>query len=540
MYSVLIVDDDRRICEGLSRHIDWMNKGFCQPVTALNGHEALQIFKKQKIDLLITDIRMPLMSGLELAERVSRQYGNTSIVILSGYNDFEYAKTAMKFGIKHYLTKPTDLGQFSALLEEIKNELDVKHNKNEKIKELEKKYSTAIDILIEQFFIDLSLGAIKKVSVLDSFFQEYDLNFHYPYYNIISIKIYDIENQTGKLRKYEANQYMASIKNIISITLNAHDLVYYTFSLKSDVINIVINSEGIDVVNLAAENILNNIRSISGATVAIAISECVTDIEHLSICYNQTEEMYSLILLKNLSGIIQYSPVKKEIPSKVDYIKEKEKLLLSCLMNAEADKALNMVDSIFQPLYKSTATLDNVREHFVRVFFAVESYLKEHNVNLYDITEEEISVLKKAQEFSNVEEFVNWVKALVLKITDYINNSKVPCSNRLAELIKKYIEENYMHNISLYTASEKIYLSPTYISKIFKKVTGSNFVEYLTTVRMEQAKKLLLDYNYKIYEIGGLVGYKSIKHFSQVFKKYTGMTPTEFRKGINPARGDNQ
>ena len=540
MYSVLVVDDDKRICEGLSKHVNWESNGFLQPVMAFNGQEALQIFKKQRIDLLITDIRMPLMSGLELAERVSRQYINTSIVILSGYNDFEYAKTAMKFGIKHYLTKPTDLSQFSALLSEIKRELDTKHNKNEKIKALEKKYSTAVDILIEQFFIDLSLGAIKKGSVLDSFFQEYDLNFQHPYYNIISIKIFDLENQTGHIHKYETNQYIASLKNIISITLNAYNLVYYTFSLASDVVNIVINSNGIADVSLAGENILKNIKTISGANAAVAISECVTDIEHLTVCYQQIEEMLSLITLRNTGGIIHYSQIERKIPSKVDYIKEKEKLLLACLINAEADKALNMVDSIFRPLSENTASLDNVREHFVKMFFAIDSYLKEHNVNLSNITEEEISALKKAQEFCTVEDFVSWVKILILKITNYISNMKIPCGNKLAELIKEYIEENYMFNISLYSASEKIYLSPTYISKIFKKVTGSNFVEYLTTIRMEQAKKLLLDYNNKIYEIGGLVGYRSIKHFSQVFKKYTGMTPTEYREGLNPAKGGSE
>lgn len=273
MYSVLVVDDDKRICEGLSKHIGWENNGFSKPLMAFNGQEALQILKREKIDLLVTDIRMPLMSGLELAERVSRQYVNTSIVILSGYNDFEYAKTAMRFGIKHYLTKPTDLNQFSSLLHEIKNEIDSKYNKNEKIKALEKKYSTAVDILIEQFLIDLSLGAIKRGSELNSFFQEYNLSFQYTYYNIISLKILDLEKQTSRIHKYETNQYISSLKNIIHITLNAHNIVHYTFSLTSDVINIVLNSDGIDVVCLVSDNILNNIKSISGADLAVAISE---------------------------------------------------------------------------------------------------------------------------------------------------------------------------------------------------------------------------------------------------------------------------
>ena len=537
MYSVLVVDDDKRICEGLSKYIDWENNGFSKPLMAFNGQEALQILKREKIDLLVTDIRMPLMSGLELAERVSRQYVNTSIVILSGYNDFEYAKTAMRFGIKHYLTKPTDLNQFSSLLHEIKNEIDSKYNKNEKIKALEKKYNTAVDILIEQFLIDLSLGAIKKGSELNSFFQEYDLNFQYTYYNIISLKILDLEKQTSRIHKYETNQYISSLKNIIHITLNAHNIVYYTFSLSSDVINIVLNSDGIDTVALVSENILNNIKTISGSDVVVAISECVTDIEHLLICFNQIEELYSSIRLKNLNGIVHYSSIEKQISKKVDYIKEKEKLLLSCLTNAEEDKALNMVDSIFQPLSESNVTLINIKEHFIKLFFSIESYLKEYNINLYDITNEEISALKKAQEFSSVKDFANWVKGFIIKIIAYIGEMKVPCNNKMAELIKEYIEENYMHSISLYTASEKIYLSPTYISKIFKKVTGSNFVEYLTAVRMEEAKKLLLDYNNKIYEIGNMVGYKSIKHFSQVFKRYIGVTPTEYKEGLNLARG---
>lgn len=537
MYSVLTVDDDKRICNGLSKHIEWEKIGFYKPLFAINGQEALQIFKKQKIDLLVTDIRMPLISGLELAERVSRQYSNTSIVILSGYNDFEYAKTAMKFGVKHYITKPTNLKQFSTLLNEIKIELDTKRNKDKKMESLDKKYNIAVDILIEQFLIDLSLGAIKKGSILNSFFKEYNLNFQYSYYSIASLKILDLEKQTGQIHKYESNQYISSIKNIISITLNAHNLVYYTFSLSSDVINVVINSEGIDIVGLACENILLNIETISGGNTIIAISDCVTDIEHLPICYNQIEEIYSVIQLKALNGILHYNSIKNQIQEKIDYTKEKEKMLLSYLTNSETEKAFNIIDSIFEPLSESNATLDNVREHFIRLFFAVESSLREYNINLCDIMDEEISALKKSKEFCNVEDFGNWFKTLSLKIINYINEMKVPCSNKLVEMVKVYIDENYMHNISLYSSSEKVYLSPTYISKIFKKVTGTNFIEYLTMVRMNQAKKLLLDYNNKIYEIGNKVGYKSIKHFSQVFKRYTSMTPTEYRESINLSKG---
>lgn len=535
-YSVLIVDDDRRIREGLIRHIDWEVLGFDIPMQVQSALEALEIFKYKKIDVLITDIRMPAMSGLELSEKVSASYVHTVIVILSGYSDFQYAKTAMKYGIRHYITKPTDLDQFSKVLTGIKNDLEAKKQHIEQIKDMEKRYNTAVEMLLEQFFVDISHGAIKSEITVQNFMSKHNIHFPFSYFNVITVDISDFENTALKKQIYDSNQFSISIKNMLKIILNDYNVTYYTYSTTDSSINIILNFDDNAGIAGLSESLYEYCRNIGGVETLVAVSSSVTNLRHISICYNQVQEILSLKQHAGVKGVVRYADIESSITVDINYPSEKEKLLLSYITNMESPKAKNIIDSIFLPLVSYRGHLDTCREYMVKLLFAIESCINDFNIDIKDIFGEKLFPLKKALEFRSSEDIIFWLKEFTVKVINHLNDIKLPYSYRFVEKTKDYIEENYMKDITLFSASEAVHLSPTYISKIFKKTTGYNFIEYLSMTRVNKAKLLLSDTNSKIYEVGTSVGYKSIKHFSQVFKSYTGMTPTEYRESVNIKR----
>ena len=535
-YSVLIVDDDERIRDGLLQHIEWDKLECDPPLLASGGKEALEILKHHKIDIMITDIRMPEMSGLELCEIVTESHCNTIIVILSGYSDFEYAKAAMKYGIKYYMTKPTDPDLLSNVLNEIKNRLMAIRKNALRMKDFEKKYNHAVNLLIEQFFIDLANGAIKSALNISEFITEYDITFHFAYFNIISIRLADHNLNTAATPPFDAMQYALSIENIIQLTMDDAHLVHYVFKTAKDIFNIIVNYDDYNDINLVSNKLYENINSFTGLKPSIDISKSVTGIEHINYCYNQIVEMHDKFIPGSTFGVFSYKPEKVSINYDYHYPKEKEMLLLSYISNNDCVKALNIIDSIFLPLIENNVYKETYLEYFAKLYFAIESSLGFFNVDIKDVIGMRIYPLKRAAEFSNLNDLILWLKDFVIKVANYINNNSVPFASKIVVKIKEYLENNYMKDITLFTTSEEIHLSPAYISKIFKKVTGSNFIDYITTIRMNKAKTILKDMDIKIGEICSLVGYRSAKHFFHVFKSYTGMTPTEYRKSINQQR----
>lgn len=531
-YSVLIVDDDKRIRSGLTKHINWNELGFSPPQQAANAQEALAVFSRCKVDVLITDIRMPGVSGLDLCKKVSACYPKTVILILTGFSDFEYAKQAIQYGVKEYLTKPTDLVQLQNVLKRVHEKLEADRKHIEQKKDMENRYNQTVQLLLTQFWTDLSYGAIKNKATLTKFLQENSISFPFSLFSIMAVHI----SCPASGGCYDSHQLLHLLKSTIKMTLNDFQMIYYTYEIDSQDVNIILNFDDLSVLHAAAEQLRTSCHMLMRLDITLAVSSTTTELDGISNCYNQVREL--LAGAGNTAGIFFFESSGtlsgEELSYAIDdeFLKEAEKQLLSYIASGEVQKSVNLVRHLFSRFPSTRSGLDFARDLFIKLLFALEQYLCNFNLGMKDILGKQFFPLHQAQQLGCVQDLEQWIENFVVRIIQYLESSKTSYTFKFVEQVKTYIETHYMEDITLFSAAEAVHLSPSYVSKIFKKNTNLNFVEYLTAVRINKAKELLCDINIKIYEVGSLVGYKSIKHFSQVFKSQTGMTPTEYRENL--------
>jgi two-component system response regulator YesN len=397
LYRLIIVDDEEDIRDGLGEIIDWKKMGFSLVGKFEDAIDALKYIKENPVDIVLTDVNMAHMSGLELAKKISEDYPNIKVVILSGYKQFKYVKEAMYYNVISYLLKPTNLDEVEETFSKIKVNLDYEISQREKSTYLESKLEQTIDYIYDDFFNKLFNGDFsehhlelsKKLELA-----EIDINPHCP------CSIYSV-NDLGE------NQSMIQ-------TINK----YFKKAILNFSLYPITNNNAIKVMVFVRSN-------------------CRCD------------EV-------NVSGINVY----------IDSVRLKIKNLFNIELSIKLD---NNYDSIF-------ALADNI---------ASESAFNSNDIS---------------------------------KNSELILNAK------------KYIDENYFNEITLYDVANFIHISGEYLSRLFKKETGDNFIEYLKKVRINQAMELLKDRNSKLDDVCFKVGYKSTKYFVKIFSQYSGMSISEYRK----------
>ncbi len=526
-YSVLIVDDDNRVRSGLIKNIEWEQLGFEAPFQADSSAKALSVFSTNHIDVLISDIRMPGGSGLELCKQVSVLYPQTVILLLSGYSDFEYAQKAIQYGVKHYLTKPTDLMELRNVLKDVKELLDTKLKAATNAKKRDERYTQAIERLTEQFCVDISYGTIRNDHSLKEFLEENNILFPHPFYCVASVKPSDEKTFCN-------DQYILDLlKNFIKLQFKNHDLVFYLFHMNDYSVHILSNYSEQAVFNQAVQKLYENCSVMLKTDAIITVSGSVTDLGMVSECYNQVR---NLSASNNKPGIYRYRYENdlqdKETLPDPSYVKEIENQLLSYISSCEEEKAYTLVHVLFSGFDSDKKQAEFYQELFLRLLLAIEEHISFFNIKLSDLLGDRLFMHKKINTSLDVLEIVADLKNCIYLVIDAIKQSQSSFLHKLVERIKQYIEANYSDNITLYTASEHVNLSPSYISKIFKKCTGYNFIDFLTDIRIKKAKEFLAETDIKVYQVSEMVGYKSTKHFSQVFKSSVGMTPLSFKKSV--------
>lgn len=522
-YSVLIVDDEKKIRDRLLRHVEWESMNFNRPLQASGGLEALELMHRTPVDLLITDVKMPRMDGLELAERVCALSRHTAIVILSGFSEFEYAKKAMAFGVKHYLTKPTDLNQLHHALQSVCDELEQRDRQDQRLKVFERKYREALDVMLGQYMSGLARGASVPEEAVRGFLQEHRTELPYRAYSLLAVRV----SRSAAGDRDGPSLYRAFRRSVL-----LHPLAVCPFFIDSEeLLFALVNYDDPAALQSAAAEIAEQFGGMQPAWVAVSAS--FGSLRDMAASYRQLTEMADRFGRKPAGGVHLYAEFKaRPAEGAAPYPQDLEKRLLASITAGNGGEAGRIVRGLFEPAADGDIHPEAYRERFAKLFFAMEEGLREFQIDSQEIGGERIYPLKKAREFRDPREMGDWLADWAERCIRCLHDRRVPVSVKFVEQIKAYIEAHYMDDITLQSTSEAIHLSPAYIGKMFKKATGSNFVEYLTEVRMRHAKLLLADFRIRIYEIVGQVGYASTKHFSQVFKACTGLTPTEYRDRV--------
>lgn len=430
-YKLIIVDDEYEIRQGL-RSFDYSSFHIDVVADCQNGLFALQAMMKEQIDLLVTDIRMPLMDGLELVEKVADRYPYVKIIVLSGYDDFEYARASMKHGALDYLLKPLDFDDYSKVLARA-----VQLIEQERVYELqreawERKAKLSVQYLRQRFLRDLLQTELKQ-------------------------EIIELESSAAEIMLEEEGEFVVCLLRFMEYP-----------------------------------NRPKGVRDKEWELILFTLDNIMQDLWDKGYHYVDGEGQCALIWTDHEA---------------INNFKQKPELLV-----VELEQLIQSLKQ-FRGLFRSklTYTIGTIVQHPYQIFNSYRAAAVHGGSTQAHI----ISNTLRQRSAAEARE--------AIPLAASVNG------NRLIQEAKQYIEQNYDRTITLDDVAAYVHLNASYLSSLFKELTGQKYIDYITAFRIEKAKNLLKYTNHRVHEIGEMVGYENPRYFTLVFKKYAGLSPNEYR-----------
>jgi two-component system, response regulator YesN len=527
--NILIVDDEPKVLRGLRTIIERSNEDWNIAGEYKNGVEALAAIINQCPDVVITDIKMPCMDGLELVERARSIAPELKFIILSGFPDFSYAQQALRLETVDYILKPPDFRDILKSLKKVEQLLDEKENKMKEEEALKTFKKTALLQLKDRLFMEL-LYKSDTNNLLPDKGNEGELECFYSQYALFIIKMdnfsFSVFNESGnELEKLAAFRkgVQASIYKRAGCVVDLYD---GTFCCMLN----VANSSPVFLKGMARE-IHSELKNYA-ADLTIGISSVHNKPEKINMAYRECLYILRNKVFYEKDSIIIFCELKMESSSE-GYPLDMEHKYIEALRFANFEKAAEILKELIEKVV-AISNRDPIRFKSLIMEFLI--------VVVRNLSEEQHTEKLKSSMSGgiynklNLMDNINDIKSLLLdytkNIVDYFSEKNKPGCRKVINDIKNYVNCNYFNDISLRQISSEFFMNESYLSDLFKKETGVSFSSYLTRVRIEQAKTLLKQVDLKPHDISEMVGYSNSRYFNKVFKKYMGVTPFEYRERI--------
>lgn len=523
MYKIIIVDDEIDVRKGMIDKINFDNLGFKFVGDAENGLEALELIEAENPDLAIIDIKMPYMDGIELASEIYKNYPALKVIILSGFDEFEFARQAIRYNVIDYVLKPVSSNNIVELLQNTKAKLDEEKLKKRDLLYLEKHYLESLPIIRERF---LNALVLEKHSIRN--FKEKLIKFgitigNGPY--IVSIVRPDqsksIEEEVFDIYAYGIYQTCQSLVEDKQIT--------YFHNHAGDTILIIPNADTVEWVH-TLEEIRAVVEKTHLQTVTIGLGEIVTNIDALNHSYQGAIQALGYKLIEGDNKVIwinDLEPNRIAIMSFADFEEEFNQIVRSC----NYDGFELFVNSIIENVVLSNLSLEALRMFMMELLLFLLRLSHEYQLSIKWFDEHK-DLYKALQDYSDILELKDLIIELGHEMMNAISDNRKSNIKVMIDTAIEYLENNYSEEVSLDSVAEYLHISPEYLSRLFKKETSQTFIFYLTTLRLDAAKRLIEDTQYKNFEVAEAVGYKEPNYFSYVFKKRFGISPSKYRKSI--------
>lgn len=534
--KVFLVEDEMVIRRGIKNSIDWEKEGYIFCGEASDGELAYPMIIKEKPDILITDIRMPFMDGLELCKLVKKELPNIKILILSGYDEFDYAKEAIRLGVTEYLLKPISSGKLLEALNGVSESI----RREKEDKDLVRKYMEEMRENTEhekqKFFEQMIAGNLSMADALETG-KKYEMNLSAGMYNLLLFRFtLGKENRkSGELlgeAEYAIEKLTERLEYVFEFQRGVEG---WAFLLMAD--NEEQMSERVKELSKDLEEIMKNYSTIAYFG---GIGQPVARLRELEESFREAERALAARFTMELNRIISVEDIR--MAQNVDTLDdieitsfgeiEKTRTMLEKFLNNGAEDEIDE----FVDVYINELPEENLKSVLMRQYIIMDAYIVMMSF-CEKIEGREGEMQAQSEELKNsmktiqtLEEIKNYIRMLLKKIIGVRDTISGRRYSDIIEIAKDQIRKTYMSDeISLNTIAAEVGMSPSYFSSIFSKEMGKTFVEYLTEIRMDRAKELLMCSSMKTSEIGYEVGYKDPHYFSYIFKKTQNCTPKEFR-----------
>ena len=534
MLKVIIADDESHICQLLEALIDWEAEGFTIEGFANNGHEAARLCASCHADLLITDIRMPGLGGLELVQHLHEQMPFVHVIIITGYSQFQYAHQALRYGVVDYLLKPIRTDELRNALNNVKEK--IYHFSAAETQRSEQQVSwKSMQAIKENLLFSLLNGRENHSAALlkGNLPESYHVDFSGSVWRLIQLEaILD-----GTYDNLSAEDYLGNKMKEIFIEEFKKENMELIFTRTSRGYFCLMNGEEDSFLDFiphlqTVKFILLQILELFKGTFTIGVSNSCVKFENLDRCIMECEQAIDHKIIVGKNQIIYFSEIPPEVHEAEEFLTEEYKQKFRTAITDADDAALS---GCFSDLISSL----NLMSRKLSGNFIIQIYNKLNELFFASVgafgmeeygnySEENLAVQGKC--FYNITTAFQYLGNSCRTILAAVIEQKGEQSTKPIRMAQLYIDEHYMEAIQLNEVADFVGLAPSYLSSLFKKQVGKSLVEYLTHIRIQNAKQLLIDRDRNITDIADEVGFADVKYFIKRFKKVTGLTPNEYRK----------
>lgn len=533
MLKVIVADDEEKICQLIVKLIDWQSADMEIAAIASNGFETMEAIEKYHPEVVITDIRMPGMDGLELIKKTKEAGIEAEFIIISGYRHFEYAQNAIRYGVSDYLLKPIKKDELNATLHKIRDRYREKHEQftyEEKVKLLLKNDAGRLRTAYFSSVLYEQKREVKKLGI-----EEINSRYHYRFedgwFQICCVKFDGISTNSENLR-FIADKTASLIEQLFKECCYEYEIYVegsFIYTLlnysKEEQRHIIRQLKAFLSEFLVLESILEGLKVTIGAG---------KEVPHPSLLQDSLKQARNCIQQRLLEGTDQliYDFEQKETGL------ADSRLFLD--FNRDMTKALESMD-----VEQMKATLVHLQEDLrnrsgVTGHEILQMTKEVCNLFLFSMKNQKIVIdneahfledyNRKAGDCYRIDQLFSLLERELTDAYEKAIQNRKQEYDRPIRTARRYMNEHYMEPITLEDVSAVAGFSSTYFSSLFKKETGTAFLEYLSSIRMEEAKRLLRETNHNIDNICRSVGYSDVKYFTKSFIKTTGLKPTEYRK----------
>lgn len=525
-YTVLLVDDEEEATQIIMKKIDWEGIGFSVIGSANNGVKALEMVEECQPDVVMTDIKMPYMDGMELAGRIKAEFPSTKILLFTGFDEFEYAQEAIHLEVEEYILKPVNAAELTRVFSRVKEKLDQEISEKRNVEILQKYYAESLPLLQTNFYSTLIEGRIREEE-LPQYLADYQIVFSGTCYCCLVI-----HTSTSQVPE-EMNPLLlaASVQQQVKEHLVEKWQAKSFFYLGNMVLIAQLENES-DVSELTDEcdRFCKYVRRILGAVVTVGIGRVCSSILELAQSYNGAREAVSY---RGIYGAARAINIREIVPQEMGRIDTEAETDLSGLLKAirlgSEEEVREAAEKYLKRIASPANSLQQYHIHIMELVSVLYRFLTNNDIGGKEISVDVKNLYNHLLEMEP-DTLQKWLVDTGLFFREQLISARSSSTKSYIRKAEEYVRSNYAdESLSLDFICEQLGVSNSYFSTTFKRETGKSFTAYLTDYRMEQASRMLIETNEKSYVIAKNVGYTDSNYFSYVFKRCFGVSPSKYR-----------
>ncbi len=528
-YKIILVDDEDEIRGRIASKIS-EDSGFTVVGTAGNGYDALELIEKYAPQVVLTDIKMPYIDGIELAGIIRREYPTVRIGFITGYDEFDYARQAIQLNVRSYLTKPLTQEDISAFLCQLKNELDEEYRDNYNREQILKRYEQSLPLIIENYFVSfLASGASGSKDEIEQL-RQCGVALDDSRY-LVSLAMLERNPEHWGVMEFE--QLKLSVRSRLGSLLSLEGLEHYCFPFHEGIV-FVVKEKGTDFerqVDLVFNRMVTTTEHFLSVQIDMGISSMHSDFRQLRDAWEEANKALTYSRFSGVSHVSYFSQAGTRESRPVS-LKESDAASLEHALRYGTEAQISEIfDTLKRDALRDFSQAGNLSIYVLDMVGLMARHASSMGIDMNELAEDDI--IELMGKMRSLDQLFAWISSIAAKIRERSFAAKANNAQRMLERAVAMLRKEYANpDLTMDLVCDTLGISASYLGQLFKKYRESTFVKFLTGIRMEKAKEQLATTGDRIVEIAQQCGYSDVYYFSHSFKKHTGVSPKKYREDL--------